>query len=117
MNSFLDNRPTAARKNGSTFISNSEPGFHSLIARNGSATPTPVSASAPKPPPAAETEPTPQVELIENAGRVERIERRGRDWAVVTNQGYIGGAAPAEPGYLSGPGFVNGAAEGDFMRD
>ena len=56
-------------------------------------------------------------DMLPGAGRVERIERRGRDWAVVTNQGYIGGAAPAEPGYLSGPGFVNGAAEGDFMRD
>jgi hypothetical protein len=56
-------------------------------------------------------------DVLPGAGRVERIERRGRDWAVVTNQGYIGGAAAANPGYVTGPGYVDGAADGDFLRD
>jgi hypothetical protein len=72
MNSFLENRPLAARnrKEGSISARKSEPGFHSL-APQGAAAPAPT--SAPKPPPAAETEAMPQVELIENGGRVERI--------------------------------------------
>ena len=56
-------------------------------------------------------------DVLPGAGRVERIERRGRDWAVVTNQGYIGGAAAANPGYVTGPGYMDGAADGDFLRD
>jgi len=72
MNSFLENRPLAARnrKEGSISAPKSEPGFQSLMPQ-GAAAPAP--ASAPKPPPAAETEAMPQVELIENGGRVERI--------------------------------------------
>ena len=31
-------------------------------------------------------------DMLPGAGRVERIERRGRDWAVVTNQGTINSA-------------------------
>ena len=73
MNSFLENRPLAARnrKDGVIAPLNSEPGFHILIPQGAAA--APASASAPKPPPAIETEPVPQVELVENAGRVERI--------------------------------------------
>jgi hypothetical protein len=69
MNSFLENRPVAARKAGSVPVSKSEPGFRTLVTHEGA----PKSAPAPKPAPPAETEPTPQIELIENNGRVERI--------------------------------------------
>ena len=69
MNSFLENRPVAARKAGSAPLSKSEPGFRSLVTHAGPQKP----ATAPTPAPAAETEPTPQIELIENDGRVERI--------------------------------------------
>jgi len=31
--------------------------------------------------------------------------------------GYIGGAAAANPGYVTGPGYMDGAADGDFLRD
>jgi hypothetical protein len=41
---------------------------------------------------------------VPGAGRVERIERRAGGWAVVTNQGYIGGGGGAlGPGYMNGP--------------
>jgi hypothetical protein len=45
-------------------------------------------------------------DLLPGAGRVERIERRGRDWAVVTNQGYIGGGGEMGP--------VGGMMDGEF---
>jgi hypothetical protein len=70
MNSFLENRPTAARKAGSPPAMKSEPGFRSLVTRDGGV-PQPV--PAPRPAPAAETEATPQVELVESNGRVESI--------------------------------------------
>lgn len=49
-------------------------------------------------------------DMLPGAGRVERIERRGRDWAVVTNQGTINGVG----GMGSMGGGVNGMADGDF---
>jgi hypothetical protein len=73
MNSFLENRPMAARKDGSKVIAKTDSGFRSFISQDGAAAPSPATNFAPKPPPAAETEPTPQIELIENGGRVERI--------------------------------------------
>jgi hypothetical protein len=69
MNSFLENRPLAARKAGSAALSKSEPGFRSLVTHESAPKPD----APPKPAPAAETEPTPQIELIENEGRIERI--------------------------------------------
>jgi hypothetical protein len=49
-------------------------------------------------------------DMLPGAGRVERIERRGRDWAVVTNQGTISGPGGMGPG----GGGMNGMADGDF---
>jgi hypothetical protein len=49
-------------------------------------------------------------DMLPGAGRVERIERRGRDWAVVTNQGTISGPGGMGPG----SGGMNGMADGDF---
>jgi hypothetical protein len=52
-------------------------------------------------------------DFLPGAGRVERIERHGRGWAVVTNQGYIsnggGGMGPGPMG-----GGMNGMVDGDF---
>jgi hypothetical protein len=72
MNSFLDNRPHAARKDGAPRSLRAEPGFHTLIPQGA----TPIQ---PKPKgelagaPTAETEALPQVELVQNGSKVERI--------------------------------------------
>ena len=49
-------------------------------------------------------------DMLPGAGRVERIERRGRDWAVVTNQGTINGVGGLSPM----GGGMNGMVDGDF---
>jgi hypothetical protein len=51
-------------------------------------------------------------DFLPGAGRVERIERRGRDWAVVTNQGYINNGGGMDQGPMGGP--MNGMVDGDF---
>jgi hypothetical protein len=51
-------------------------------------------------------------DFLPGAGRVERIERRGRDWAVVTNQGYINNGGGMDQGPMGGA--MNGMADGDF---
>ena len=74
MNSFLENRPVSIRTAGMPpAIPKSEPGFHSLIPHDATFKPTPTPVSAPTPAPRAETEPVPQVELVQNGGKVERI--------------------------------------------
>ena len=50
-------------------------------------------------------------DFLPGVGRVERIERRGRDWVVLTNQGYIDGAYGAAPGPMGG---MNGMASPEF---
>jgi hypothetical protein len=62
-------------------------------------------------------------DTLPGAGRVERIERNGRDWSVVTSQGTIssasargamgGGMGPMGPGGM-GPGGMNGMVDGEF---
>jgi hypothetical protein len=49
-------------------------------------------------------------DMLPGAGRVDHIERRGRDWTVVTSQGYFSGAGGMGP--MSGGG--NGMIGGEF---
>ena len=51
-------------------------------------------------------------DMLPGAGRVERIERRGRDWTVVTNQGYFNDGAPGMGSPGMGP--MGGMVGGDF---
>jgi hypothetical protein len=69
MNSFLENRPVAASKNGVVATPKSEPGFHTLFPQK---TPTKPESDA-KPAPQAAPEAAPSVELVQNGGKVERI--------------------------------------------
>jgi len=69
MNSFLENRPVAASKNGVIAAPKSEPGFHTLFPQKAPAKPD----SDANPAPQAAPEAAPSVELVENGGKVERI--------------------------------------------
>jgi hypothetical protein len=70
MNSFLDNRTAT----GTATVVKSGTGFQSLFSREATTTKSeagfqPLPATAPK----AETEAIPHIELVENAGKVEKI--------------------------------------------
>jgi hypothetical protein len=69
MNSFLENRPVAARKDGTVPPSKPAPGFHTLIPQES----PPKPKADPAPASAAETDALPQIELVQNGGKIERI--------------------------------------------
>jgi hypothetical protein len=70
MNSFLENRPTAGRKDSiSAQPAKSEASFQPLFSAGAITAARPASASSPE----TKQEAAPQVELIQNDGRVERI--------------------------------------------
>jgi hypothetical protein len=71
MNSFLENRPAVARKDGKVAPSKPEAGFHSLIPEDGTA--PKVAKPAQMPASEAATEPSPQVELVQSGGKVDKI--------------------------------------------
>jgi hypothetical protein len=69
MNSFLENRPIAARKEGTIAPLRGQPGFQSLIPQDTAVKTNPEKKSAPQ----AETAASPQIELVQNGGKVDRI--------------------------------------------
>jgi hypothetical protein len=70
MNSFLENRPVAARKDGAPKSHRMEPGFHTLVPKDAASTKPKADAM---PALAAETEALPQIEVVQNGTKVERI--------------------------------------------
>jgi hypothetical protein len=70
MNSFLENRPTVGRKDAVIGESpKSEVSFQPLFSASAITASLPASSSSPE----TKAEAAPQVELIQNDGRVERI--------------------------------------------
>jgi len=69
MNSFLDNRPTVGPQTSARSASEAETSFQPLFAPGAIARPRPVASPVSN----GQAEPAPQIELIQNGGRVERI--------------------------------------------